>query len=200
MKILLTNAMADELLNNEDQIKNQTGAYRPHFDPVTKSYLPVIKCWPLEDFKGTFNQERDVIPGMEGEVDDIAMATIQDGVIRYKLNQNMWKPKFNPVTKEQEPDIHLDNYSILIYTPKFDNETIFFTANNLSQLFDKLKEYQIVSDKDLEERNSGRMSWKAFFFNKIDDWFKKYQGICTYILLEGDSIWQAGKFDNKKEW
>ena len=76
MKILLTNSMADELLNNEDQIKNQLGAYRPHYDPITKSYLPVIKCWPLEDFKGDFNQERWVIPGMENEIADIALAIV----------------------------------------------------------------------------------------------------------------------------
>lgn len=189
MKILLTNAMADELLNNEDQIKNQLGAYRPHYDPFTKSYLPVIKCWPLEDFKGTFNQERDVIPGMENEVADIALATIEGNEIVYKFSDYKW-------VKDT-----LDNYSVLIYTPKFDNNTIFITVNTLPQMWDKLKEYQIVTDKDLEERNSGRMSWEAFFFNKIDNWFNsKYQGICTYILLKGNSIWQTGKFDNKREW
>ena len=196
MKILLTNAMADELVNNEDQIKNQLGAYRPHYDPFTKSYLPVIKCWPLEDLKANnvFNQERDVLPGMEAEIYDIALATIQDDVIQYKLNQTQWKPFF------KEPEIHLDNYSILIYTPKFDNDTIFITANTYPQLFNKLKEYQIVSDKDLEERNRQRMAWDPFFIHNIDNWFKKYQGICTYILLGGNGILQAGKFDNKKEW
>ena len=188
MKVLLTNSMADELLNNEEQIKNQTGAYRPHFDPTTKSYLPVIKCWPLEDFKGTFNQERDVIPGMENEVDDIAFATIQDDVIKYKES---------PIRCNEG---RLDNYSILIYTPKFDNPTIFLTANTYPELFDKLKEYKIVSDKELELRNTQRMAWNPFFINNIDDWFKRYQGICTYILLGGDSILQAGKFTNKILW
>ena len=180
--------MADELVNNEDQIKNQRGAYRPHYDPTTKSYLPVIKCWPLEDFKGTFNQEREVIPGMENEVADIALATIEDDVIIYKFSDYKWyKDK-------------LDNYSVIIYTPTFDNNTIFLTANSLPQLFDKLKEYQIVSDKDLEERNRQRMTWDPFFIHNIDNWFKKYHGICTYILLGGDGILQAGKFDNKKLW
>ena len=192
MKILLTNAIADELLNNEDQIKSQIGAYRPHYDPVTKSYLPVIKCWPLEDFNGKFNQERDVIPGMETEVDDIALATIQDGVIKYKVIDTPTKIKWD--------DGVLDEYSILIYTPKFDNNTIFLTANTLSQLFDKMKEYRIVSDNDLESRRSGKMAWGAFFFNEIDNWFKKYQGICTYIFLNGDKIIKAGRFDNKKLW
>lgn len=192
MKILLTNAMADELLNNEDQIKSQIGAYRPHYDPITKSYLPVIKCWPLEDFNGKFNQERDVIPGMETEVDDIALATIQDGVIKYKVIDTPTKIKWD--------DGILDEYSILIYTPKFDNNTIFLTANTLSQLFDKMKEYRIVSDNDLEARRSGKMAWGAFFFNEIDNWFKKYQGICTYIFLNGDKIIKAGRFDNKKLW
>ena len=184
--------MADELLNNEDQIKKQVGAYRPHYDPVTKSYLPVIKCWPLEDFNGKFNQERDVIPGMETEVDDIALATIQDGVIKYKVIDTPTKIKWD--------DGVLDEYSILIYTPKFDNNTIFLTANTLSQLFDKMKEYRIVSDNDLETRRSGKMAWGAFFFNEIDNWFKKYQGICTYIFLNGDKIIKAGRFDNKKLW
>ena len=101
--------MADELLYNEDQIKNQIGAYRPHFNPVTKTYDPVIKCWPLEDFKGQFNQEREVIPGMENEVYDIALATIQDNIIEYKETPVTW----NKGT--------LDNYNILIYTPKLDN-------------------------------------------------------------------------------
>lgn len=188
MKVLLTNAMADELLNNEEQIKSQIGAYRPHYDPFTKSYLPVIKCWPLEDFKGGCNQEREVIPGMETEVDDIALAIIDGNDISYKIGEN----KFNRD--------RLDNFSILIYTPKFDNETILLTANTLSQLFDKLKEYQIVSDKDLEVRNTGKMAWGAFFFNEIDNWFKKYQGICTYIYLGGNVIMKAGKFDNKKVW
>lgn len=192
MKILLTNAMADELLNNEDQIKSQIGAYRPHYDPITKSYLPVIKCWPLEDFNGKFNQERDVIPGMETEVDDIALATIQDGVIKYKVIDTPTKIKWD--------DGVLDEYSILIYTPKFDNNTIFLTANTLSQLFDKMKEYRIVSDNDLETRRSGKMAWGAFFFNEIDNWFKKYQGICTYIFLNGDKIIKARRFDNKKLW
>lgn len=192
MKILLTNAMADELLNNEDQIKSQIGAYRPHYDPFTKSYLPVIKCWPLEDFNGKFNQERDVIPGMETEVDDIALATIQDGVIKYKVIDTPTKIKWD--------DGVLDEYSILIYTPKFDNNTIFLTANTLSQLFDKMKEYRIVSDNDLETRRLGKMAWGAFFFNEIDNWFKKYQGICTYIFLNGDKIIKSGRFDNKKLW
>lgn len=98
--------MADELLYNEDQIKSQIGAYRPHFNPVTKTYDPVIKCWPLEDFNGQFNQEREVIPGMENEVYDIALATIQDDTIEYKETPVTW----NKGT--------LDNYNILIYTPK----------------------------------------------------------------------------------
>lgn len=188
MKVLLTNAMADELLNNEDQIKSQIGAYRPHYDPITKSYLPVIKCWPLEDFNGNFNQERDVIPSMETEVDDIALATIQDGMIKYKVNPVKWN------------NSTLNSYSILIYTPKFDNETIFLTAETLPELFSKLKEYRIVDERDLDERNRGKMAWGAFFSNKIDDWFKKYEGICTYIFLAGDSIRMSGKFDNKKVW
>ena len=120
--------MADELLYNEDQIKNQIGAYRPHFNPVTGSYDPVIKCWPIEDFKGKFNQEREVIPGMEN------------------------------------------------------------------------KEYQIVSDTDLEERNRQRMSWNPFIINNIDNWFSKYRGICTYIYLVGNSVTKSGKWDNKKDW
>ena len=194
MKVLLTNAMADELLNNEYQIKNQLGAYRPHYDPFTKSYLPVIKCWPLEDFKGDFNQERDVIPGMEGEVYDIAFATIQDNVIQYKLNNTNWKPFY------KEPEIQLDNFSILIYTPKFDNDTIFISTHTLPELFDKLKEYQIVNDSDLEVKNTARQAWNVFFLENIDNWFKKYQGMCTYILLGGDSIIATGKFDNKKVW
>ena len=82
--------MADELLYNEDQIKNQIGAYRPHFNPVTKTYDPVIKCWPLEDFKGQFNQEREVIPGMENEVYDISLETIQDDTIEYKQTSVIW--------------------------------------------------------------------------------------------------------------
>jgi len=192
MKILLTNAMADELLNNEDQIKSQIGAYRPHYDPVTKSYLPVIKCWPLEDFNGKFNQERDVIPGMETEVDDIALATIQDGVIKYKVIDTPTKIKWD--------DGVLDEYSILIYTPNFDNYTIFLTAETLPELFNKLKEYRIVDERDLDERNRGKMAWGAFFSNKIDNWFKKYEGICTYIFLVGDSIRMSGKFGNKKVW
>ena len=188
MKILLTNSMADELLNNEDQIKNQLGAYRPHYDPFTMSYMPVIKCWPLEDFKGDFNQERFVIPGMENEVADIALATIQDDVIEYKESPVIWKKGT------------LDNYNILIYTPKLDNKTILITAMNQRELFDKLKEYQIVSDADLEERNRQRMAWDPFIINNIDKWFSKYQGICTYIYLVGDGIAAAGKWDNKKEW
>ena len=39
--------MADELLYNEDQIKSQIGSYRPHFNPVTNTYDPVIMCCPL---------------------------------------------------------------------------------------------------------------------------------------------------------
>ena len=188
MKILLTNAMADELLYNEYEIKNQLGAYRPHYDPFTMSYMPVIKCWPLKDFKGDFNQEREVIPGMENEVADIAFATIQDDVIEYKETPVIWKKGT------------LDNYNILIYTPKFDNKTILITAMNQRELFDKLKEYQIVSDTDLEERNRQRMAWDPFIISNIDKWFSKYQGICTYIYLVGDGVAAAGKWDNKKEW
>ena len=180
--------MADELLYNEDQIKSQIGAYRPHFNPVTGSYDPVIKCWPLEDFKGQFNQEREVIPGMENEVYDIALATIQDNIIEYKETPVTW----NKGT--------LDNYNILIYTPKLDNKTILITSPNQQDFFDKLKEYQIVSDTDLEERNRQRMSWNPFIINNIDNWFSKYRGICTYIYLVGNSVTKSGKWDNKKYW
>ena len=180
--------MADELLYNEDQIKSQIGAYRPHFNPVTKTYDPVIKCWPLEDFKGQFNQEREVIPGMENEVYDIALATIQDDIIEYKETPVIWKKGT------------LDNYNILIYTPKLDNKTILITSPNQRDFFDKLKEYQIVSDADLEERNRQRMAWNPFIINNIDNWFSKYQGICTYIYLVGNSVTKSGKWDNKKYW
>ena len=77
--------MADELLYNEDYIKSQIGAYRPHFNPVTKTYDPVIKCWPLEDFNGQFNQEREVIPGMENEVYDIALACDWDDYFDFRI-------------------------------------------------------------------------------------------------------------------
>lgn len=111
-----------------------------------------------------------------------------DDVIEYKETPVIWKKGT------------LDNYNILIYTPKLDNKTILITSPNQKDFFDKLKEYQIVSDTDLEERNRARMAWDPFIINNIDKWFSKYQGICTYIYLVGDGIAAAGKWDNKKEW
>ena len=191
MKVLLTNAMADELLNNEEQIKKQVGAYRPHYDPATKSYLPVIKCWPLEDFNGKFNQERDVIPGMENEVDDICLAKIDGDKMEYKVRDTKFYKKWD--------EARLDEYTIIIYTPKFNEDTIVLTSPTLGELFMKLKEYNIVGDKEENERNNDRMSW-GVVFNNIDKWFERYQGYCTYFFLNKDKVVAAGKFDNKKVW
>lgn len=199
MKVLLTPAMARELYENEDMIKAQEGPYRPQFRSrvlsptpgvtvVSKEYVPVIKVWPLEPFNGKFIQERDVIPRMEDEVDDICMAKIVDNEITYKVNQTKW----NTGT--------LDQYTLIIYTPEFNENTILLTEPTHQALFEKLKEYKIVSEKDEEERNKGRMAWFVFFPNKLDEWFKKYQGVCTYIYLEGDGVMKVGKWDNKKYW
>ena len=183
--------MADELLNNEEQIKKQVGAYRPHYDPFTKSYLPVIKCWPLEDFNGKFNQEREVIPGMENEVDDICLAKIDGDKMEYKVRDTKFYKKWD--------EVKLDEHTVIIYTPKFDEDTIVLTAPTLGELFDKLKEYNIVGEKEENERNSGRMTWFVVF-NNIDKWFERYQGYCTYFFLNKDKVVAAGKWDNKKVW
>lgn len=198
MKAIFNQFMAAELLTNEEMIKNQTGPYRPRFNPRTRMFEPVIKCFPLEPFKGNFPQEREVTPGMENEVDDIAIAKIADGKITYKVNDHSWYPVFNPFTNSREA-LPLKEYSVMIYHPNMTKDTIFITEDTLGELFSKLKEFQVVSETDEEARIKGRMSYPALFEN-IDDWFKKYQGICTYILFKGDSIWKCGKFDNKKYW
>ena len=180
-------------------IKNQECPYRPRYNPVTKKYESVIKCWPLEEYAGGETQQRDVIPGMESEVDDICMAKIDNGTISYKVNTRKWYPSFNPFTKVMDPPAVMKDYSILIYTPTFENPTIFLTGSTLYELKDSLKEYHIISEKDDEERKKQRMS-VGVFFDGIDEWFQKYQGICTYILFKGDNVIKAGKFENKKYW
>lgn len=192
MKVLLTPAMAKELFDNEDMIKAQEGPYRPQYNVALKQFVPVIKCWPLEPFKGNFIQEREVTPGMENEVDDICFAKIEDDNIKYKVIDTPTNIKWGEGT--------LDQYNMLIYTPNFNEKTILFSEPTPQALFEKLKEYKIVGEKEEEDRNRGRMAWDAFFFNKIDEWFKRYQGICTYIYLEGDCVVKAGTWDNKKYW
>ena len=192
MRVLLTPAMARELYENEDMIKAQEGPYRPHYNVITKQFEPVIKCWPLEPFKGKFIQEREVIPGMENEVDDICMAKMVDDKITYKV--------IDTPTNIEWKEGTLDQYNLIIYTPNFNEKTILLAEPTLQALFGRLKEYKIVGEKEEEERNKGRMAWSTFFFNKIDDWFKRYQGICTYIYLEGDGVMKVGKWDNKKYW
>lgn len=191
MKVLLTPAMAKELYENEDMIKAQKGPYRPHYDVSKKQFVPVIKCWPLEPFKGIFIQEREVIPGMENEVDDICMAKIEDDVISYKV--------IDTPTNIQWEKGTLDQYNLIIYTPNFNEKTILLAEPTLQALFEKLKEYKIVGEKEEEERNKGRKSWSVVF-NDLDNWFKRYQGICTYIYLKGDGVMKVGKWDNKKYW
>ena len=207
MKVILTPAMAKELYENEDMIKKQEGPYRPQYRasvipgvnlPVM-GYVPVIKNWPLEKFEGQFIQEREVIPGMEEDVDDICMAKIQDGRISYRKNKILWVPAFDPFKRVMPEWIPLKEYSILIYTPYFDNETIFMTEDSLGELFAKFKEFQIVNEKDEEPRTKGRMSYNALFEN-IDDWFKKFQGVCTYIFFKGDKVIKCGTWENKKYW
>ena len=208
MKVILTPNMARELLENEQLIKNQEGPYSPQFRvkgvipgvnlPVM-GYVPVIKCWPLEPLTGKFPQEREVIPGMEDEVDDICMAKIDKGTISYKVNRFRWNPSFNPFTKVMESATKLDAHSILIYTPTFENDTIFLSAPTLNQLYEKMREYHIVNDTEDEDRKKGRMSM-ASHFNSIDEWFKKFQGICTYILFEGEDVVKCGTFENKRYW
>ena len=199
MKVILTPDMAKELLENEEMIKNQEGPYRPHFNPVTKKYESVIKCWPLEEYAGGEIQQRDVIQGMESEVDDICMAKIDNGTISYKVNKWKWYPSYNPFTRVMETPQKLLNHSIIIYTPTFENDTIFLTAPTLNELYERMKTYHIVSEKEDEERNLGRKSMTVHF-NSIDEWFQKYQGICTYILLEGENVVKCGKFENKRYW
>ena len=208
MKVILNQYMANELLVNEDMIRNQTGPYSPQFRvkgvipgvnlPVM-GYVPVIKCFPFEPFTGQFPQEREVTPGMENEVEDIALAIIDEGKIRYQESKDIWKPGYNAFTNREDPDIYMKNYSILIYRPDLSEKTIFMTSDNLGVLFNQLKEYKIVGEIEEKERSKGRMSYAALFEN-IDNWFKKFQGVCTYILFKGDSIWKAGKFENKVYW
>ena len=93
----------------------------------------------------------------------------------------------------------MKDYSILIYTPTFENQTIFLTGSTLYELKDEMKEYHIIPEKADEERKKQRMS-VGVFFDAIDEWFQKYQGICTYILFKGDNVIKCGKFDNKKYW
>lgn len=191
MRVLLTPAMARELYENEDMIKAQEGPYRPHYNVMTKQFEPVIKCWPLEPFKGTCIQEREVIPGMENEVDDICMAKIVDDVISYKV--------IDTPTNIQWEKGTLDQYNLIIYTPNFNEKTILLAEPTLQALFEKLKEYKIVGEKEEEDRNKGRKSWSVVF-NDLDDWFKRYQGICTYIFITGNEVTSCGKWDNKKYW
>lgn len=191
MKVLLTPAMAKELYENEDMIKSQEGPYRPHYDVMQKKFVPVIKCWPLEPFEGKFIQEREVIPGMENEVDDICLAKIVDDKITYKVIDT-------PTNIEWGEDT-LDIYNLIIYTPNFNERTLILKGSTLPELFNKMKEYKIVGEKEEEERNKGRIAWFTFF-NNMDDWFKRYQGICTYIYIEGNNVSRVGKWDNKKYW
>ena len=198
MKVILTQDMANELLTNEELIKKQEGPYRPRFNPHTKMFEPVIKCFPLEPFTGEFPQERLVTPGMENEVSDIALATIDEGKISYKETPYSWRPGYNAFTRSMEPDIYMRKYSILIYRPDFAEKTIFLTADQLGGLYAQLKEHRVVGIKE-DNEVLGKKVFKEHF-EHIDEWFQKFQGICTYILFEGDSIWKAGKFDNKKYW
>lgn len=191
MKVLLTPAMAKELYENEDMIKSQEGPYRPQYNVMTKQFEPVIKCWPLEPYDGKFIQEREVIPGMENEVDDICMAKIEENNIRYKVLDTKIRVDWAEDT--------LDIYNLIIYTPKFNEKTILLKGSTLPELFGKLKEYKIVGEKEEEDRNKGRKSWSVVF-NDIDEWFKRYQGICTYIFITGDKVTGCGKWDNIKYW
>ena len=207
MKVILNQYMANELLVNEDMIRKQEGPYRPQFRvkgvipgvnlPVM-GYVPVIKCFPFEPLTGQFPQERVVTPGMENEVEDISLAIIDEGKIRYQESKDIWKPGYNAFTKEVDPDIYMKDYSVMIYRPDLTEKTIFMTSDDLGVLFNQLKEYKIVGDKEEEERSKGK-SYDVLFEN-IDDWFKKYQGVCTYILFKGDSIWKTGTFENKTYW
>ena len=196
MKVILTPNMAKELLENEEMIKKQEGPYRPQYRasvipganlPVM-GYVPVIKNWPLEEYKGGEIQQREVIPGMESEVDDICMAKIDNGTISYKVNEWKWYPSYNPFTRVMEIPQKLLNHSIIIYTPTFKNDTIFLTASTLNELYKRMKTYNIVNENEGDN------------FDNIDKWFEKYQGICTYILLEGENVVKCGKFENKKYW
>ena len=188
--------MAKELLENEEMIKKQEGPYRPQYRasvipgvnlPVM-GYVPVIKNWPLEEYKGGEIQQREVIPGMESEVDDICMAKIDNGTISYKVNEWKWYPSYNPFTRVMEIPQKLLNHSIIIYTPTFKDDTIFLTADTLNELYKRMKTYNIVNENEGDN------------FDNIDKWFEKYQGICTYILLEGENVVKCGKFENKKYW
>ena len=190
--------MAKELLENEQMIKNQEGPYRPQFNPVTRMYEPVIKCWPLTEYSGGNAQQRGVIPGMENEVDDICMAKIDNGTISYKVNRVKWCPSFNPFTRVMEQALKMRAHSILVYTPTFENDTIFLTADSLDELYDSMREYHIVNETEDNDRKNGKEI--SEHFQSIDDWFKKFQGICTYILFEGEDVVRCGKFDNKKYW
>ena len=196
MKVILTPNMAKELLENEEMIKKQEGPYRPQYRasvipganlPVM-GYVPVIKNWPLEEYKGGEIQQREVIPGMESEVDDICMAKIDNGTISYKVNEWKWYPSYNPFTRVMEIPQKLLNHSIIIYTPTFKNDTIFLTASTLNELYKRMKTYNIINENEGDN------------FDNIDKWFEKYQGICTYILLEGENVVKCGKFENKKYW
>ena len=205
MKVILTPDMANELREKEKMIKDQKGAYRPQFKTeaiplpgmtlMKKGYAPVIKCWPLEEFKGWYEQERDVVPGLEGEVDDIAMAKIQDGRISYRKNRTQWVPSFDPFKRVMPEWQEMKEYSILIYTPYFDNDTIYLTSKTLPGLFEAMKEYSVGRDVDTsavkEDESLGLALARSF---------RMYEGICTYVLFKGENVLKCGKWSNKKYW
>lgn len=197
--------MAKELLENEETIKKQGGPYRPQFKTeaiplpgmtlIKKGYVPVIKCWPLEEFKGWYEQERDVIPGMENEVDDIAMAKIQDGRITYRKNRTQWVPMFDPFKNVMPEWQDMNEYSILIYTPYFDNDTIYLTGKTLKEVFDKMKEYNLGRTVDTDDVQVDESLGLA-----LARVFRPYSGICTYVFFKGDNVLKCGKWENKKYW
>lgn len=183
MQIVLTPDMANELLKNEDDIKNEKGAYRPQFNPVSKSFVPVIACWPLEDFKGKFDQVRLVKKGYEDQVDDIAIMKIDNGKVEYKVNKCRWEPTRDP--RKGDKDISLQDYSIYIYEPTFNNDAYFITCESFSDLVDELKKYHI-DVKTSESVNVG------IVIKSIQEAFKRYEGICTYILFCGEYVIDCG--------
>lgn len=181
MKVLLSPDMAKELLNNEEQIKNHQGMYRPQFrrtympqaGAFKSEYVPVIKCWPLEPFTGEFPQIREVIPGMEDEVFDISIATIDNGCFNGKK---------------------MLGYSIYIYAPGTTNPPYFLTDDSLPGLFDQMRDYQIGMNVDTSGVNDSNVK------DMLKDVFRRYVGICTYVLFKGEDCQAAGEWRKQDVW
>ena len=195
MRALLIWKDINELKTFENDIKNNTGAYRPqlHTIPVgnmfgvqlfKKEWVNPVSCWPFEDDnQSEFIQEQIVKKGCESEVDDVCFAKIEGNTIRYKVSDMRFA----------EP-LEMKEWTMFILNPdgSYKDPVLVQNTDSLKSLMENIKEYR-MGLSNVYKDDIGLEECKMI----LDKEFSKLRGYATFILLHNGHMVHTGTWNDK---